>query len=46
MSPIPPIPPPFFFSGFSAISASVVSSSEATLAAFCSALRRRKFDPN
>jgi len=43
MSPIPPIsggmPPPFFFSGFPAISASVVSSSEATLAAFCSALR-------
>ena len=40
ISPIPPIPPggipgiPFFFSGLSAIIASVVSRREATLAAF------------
>jgi hypothetical protein len=33
------MPPPFFFSGFSATKASVVSSSPATLAAFWSAVR-------
>ena len=43
--PMPPIPPPapapaaFFFLGFSATSASVVSKRPATLAAFCNAVR-------
>jgi hypothetical protein len=41
MSPMSgiPAPPPFFFSGFSAMSASVVRSNDATLAAFWSAAR-------
>ena len=39
MSGMPPPPPAPFSSGFSAIMASVVSSSDATLAAFCSAVR-------